>query len=223
MNLFSRIFQRKETSSQYNQKSLSGKSQTKNYLSMEDDFSILDISRNTFNDTYLLFAWVNIAVNILTRNIARADFTIKKEGNDIDNGNIYDLFRKPNASLSRYDLWKETAAWWFIEGEAFWWFGSDYSGGIPNEIYVLDPRKVRHESEFTGHNFGLQKKPRRWFYHAGAELIPILSDELVIFRDWNPWNSVRGVNPLVSLAFELEQDYFSNKANSSLLKNNSIP
>ena len=223
MNLFTRIFQRNKTNSQYNQKSLLGEPQTLKNLSMDEDFSILGINSNSFNDTYLLFAWVNIAVNILTRNIARADFTIKKEGNDIDNGIIYNLFRKPNASLSRYDLWKETAAWWFIEGEAFWWFGSDYSGGIPKEIYVLDPRKVRHESEFTGHDFGLQKKPRRWFYHAGAELIPLLSDELIIFRDWNPWNSVRGVNPLVSLAFELEQDYFSNKANSSLLKNNSIP
>jgi HK97 family phage portal protein len=65
--------------------------------------------------------------------------------------------------------------------------------------------------------------PRRWFYHAGAELIPILPDEIIHFRDWNPWNPVRGVNPLVSLALELEQDYYANKANSQLLKNNAIP
>jgi hypothetical protein len=36
---------------------------------------------------------------------------------------------------------------------------------------------------------------RRWFYHAGAEIIPILADELIHFRDWNPWNPIRGVNP----------------------------
>jgi HK97 family phage portal protein len=34
---------------------------------------------------------------------------------------------------------------------------------------------------------------------------------------------VRGVNPLVSLAFELEQDYYANKSNSTLLKHNAIP
>jgi hypothetical protein len=71
-------------------------------------------------NTYLLNAWVNIAVNILIRNIARADYTIKNNGNDITDGPIYNLFRKPNQALSRYDLWKETAAWWFLEGEAFW-------------------------------------------------------------------------------------------------------
>jgi HK97 family phage portal protein len=34
---------------------------------------------------------------------------------------------------------------------------------------------------------------------------------------------MRGVNPLLSLALELEQDYYANKANSQLLKNNAIP
>jgi phage portal protein BeeE len=41
--------------------------------------------------------------------------------------------------------------------------------------------------------------------------------------DLCPWNPVRGVNPLASLALELEQDYYANKANSQLLKSNAIP
>jgi HK97 family phage portal protein len=167
---------------------------------------------------------VNIAVNILIRNIARADFTIKKGGDDVISGPLYELFRKPNPSLSRFDLWKETAAWWHLEGEAFWWFGPDYTGGLPKELYVLNPRRLHHEGydcwEMSG---GGAHKGRRWFYQAETELIPILSDELVRFRDWNPWNPVRGVNPLLSLALELEQDYYANKANSQLLKNNAIP
>ena len=87
-------------------------------LSDSDDFLKFG-SNNVLGDTYLLHAWVNIAVNILTRNIARADFTVKREGNDIECGAVYDLFRKPNPSLSRYDLWKETAAWWNIEVRRF--------------------------------------------------------------------------------------------------------
>jgi HK97 family phage portal protein len=175
-------------------------------------------------DSYLYNAWVNIAVNILIRNIARADFVIKKGGNDVHSGPLYDLFRRPNATLSRYDLWKETAAWWNLEGETFWWFGPDYSGGLPEELYVLNPRKLRHEGYGLGETqVGITGKARRWFYHAGNELIPILSDELIHFRDWNPWNPVRGVNPLLSLSLELEQDYYANKANSQLLKHNAIP
>jgi len=67
-------------------------------------------------------------------------------------------------------------------------------------------------------------RQRRWFYQCGnGEQVPILSDELIHFKEWNPWNPLRGVNPLVSLALELEQDYYANKANSTLLKNNAIP
>jgi HK97 family phage portal protein len=175
-------------------------------------------------DSYLLNAWVHIAVNILIRNIARADFVIKKEGNDVTGGPVYELFRRPSADLSRYDLWKETAAWWHLEGEAFWWFGPEYTGGLPKELFVLNPQRLHHEGYDDGiRHDGITAKARRWFYHTGTALIPILQDELIHFRDWNPWNPVRGINPLASLALELEQDYYANKANSQLLKNNAIP
>jgi HK97 family phage portal protein len=121
-------------------------------------------------------------------------------------------------------LWKETAAWWYLDGECFWWFGPDYSGGIPQELYILDPRRMRHEetgryalSDICGSANG------RWFYQSDLALIPILHDELIHFKDWNPWNPLRGVNPLIPLVLELEQDYYANKANSQLLKNNAIP
>jgi HK97 family phage portal protein len=175
-------------------------------------------------DGYRFNAWVNIAVSILIRNIGRAAFTIRRGGDEIVRGPLWELFRRPNERMGRFDLWKETAAWWFLEGEAFWWFGSDYAGGLPKELYVLNPRKVQHEGEIVGDLDDYTKQTsRRWFYHAGNERIPILADELIHFRDWNPWNPVRGVNPLVALALELEQDYYANKANSQLLKNNAIP
>jgi HK97 family phage portal protein len=165
-------------------------------------------------DPYLCHAWVNIAVGILIRNVARADFTVVRDGEPTRSGPVAELFRHVNGSMSRFDLWKETAAWWSLEGEAFWWFGPEYSGGIPRELNVLDPRRMRLE-QGTGR--------KRWFYQGDRELVPILADELVHFRDWNPWNPERGVNPLLALALEIDQDYFANKANTQLLKHNAIP
>jgi len=192
-----------------------------NSLSVDDDFIKFNI--DPYNDAYRCNAWVNIAVNILIRNIARADFIIESNGVEIKNGPLFALFHRPNENLSRFDLWKETAAWWFMEGEAFWWFGPDYGGGLPKEIYILNPRKIQLEGE--GLDVGRQnlKTKKRWYYNAGAELVPIFDDEIIHFKDFNPWNSLRGVNPLVSLALELEQDYYANRANSTLLKNNAIP
>ena len=223
MSIFNRVFRPKTKSSDTD-----ARNDTRISLTADEIFHNFNMS--PFTDAFRVFAWVNIAVNILIRNIARADFCIKKEGDDLTHGQIYDLFRKPNSHLSRYDLWKETAAWWFLEGEAFWWYGENYSGGIPTEIYILDPRKMRCESELSGCllsagqlDNGLHLTPRRWFYQTPTDLVPILSDELVHFRDFNPWNPIRGVNPLVSLTLELEQDYYANKGNTTLLKNNAIP
>jgi HK97 family phage portal protein len=181
---------------------------------------MLNFGRGT-GDSYLLNAWVNIAVGIVIRNIARAGFILTRNGNEITGGPLFELFRRPNEGLSRYDLWKETSAWWHLEGEAFWWFGPDYGAGIPKTIYILDPRRLRHEGGGLGVVSGTKKQ--RWFYQAGTELMPILQDELIHFKDWNPWNPVRGVNPLAALALELEQDYYANKANLHLLKNNAVP
>jgi HK97 family phage portal protein len=187
-----------------------------------DNSSLLSFEKG--NDAYLYSAWVNIAVGILIRNIARAGFVLLRGGDNVKTGPLYELFRRPNRLMSRYDLWKETAAWWYLEGEAFWWSGPEYSGGIPKELYVLDPRRLRHEGERHGVlSGGFSTLPHRWFYQTSTELIPILEDELIHFRDWNPWNAVRGVNPLAALALELEQDYYANKANSTLLKNNAVP
>ena len=216
-----------------NHKRHNGNSQRENSVktknSFEDSLNFYDNYTNVYidptnTDSYLCNAWVNIAINILIRNLARADFVLESGGEEFKNGQLYELFHRPNRNLSRYDLWKETAAWWHLEGEAFWWFGPDYSGGLPKELYILNPRKLYLEVTGGGGVYDeIMTHSRRWFYQCGYEQIPIFSDEIIHFKDWNPWNPIRGVNPLVSLSLELEQDYFANKANSTLLKNNAIP
>ena len=193
-------------------------------LAADDEFA--DDRNYAMNDPFRFHAWVNIAVSILIRNIARARFCIYRSGEEVVEGALFDLFRRPNENMSRFDLWKETAGWWAMEGEAFWWFGSAYTGGVPREMYILNPRNMRHEVSHNG--AGLPDcrgagRNCRWFYEGGMGLVPILGDELVHFRDWNPWDAVRGVNPLIALGLELEQDHFANKANSHLLRNNAIP
>ena len=167
------------------------------------------------SDPYLNHAWVNIAVGLLMRNIGRADFRIRRNGEFVTAGPVYELFREANADTSRFDLWKQTGAWWFLEGEAFWYFGADYRGGMPEEIHVLNPRRMRHWVE--------EERVRRWYYATDSGVVPILPDEIIHFREWNPWNPYRGVNPLIPLSLEIEQDFHANRANTDLLRNDAIP
>ncbi len=64
---------------------------------------------------------------------------------------------------------------------------------------------------------------RRWFYSTDKGEVPILPDEIIHFRDWNPWNEIRGVTPLIALSQEIEQDQRANSATTKLLRNNAVP
>ncbi|MCD1653599.1 phage portal protein [Treponema zuelzerae] len=183
-------------------------------MAKEDPFGEF-ASRGANQDYYLSHAWVNIAIGILMRNIGRTEYVIKKNGQAATGGKVFDLFNEPNPFLNRFDLWKETAAWWFLEGEAFWYFGNDYSGGLPDSIFVLNPRRMTMQVA--------NGSVVRWFYGSDGDVVPLLPDEIIHFRDWNPWNPWRGVTPLVSLRYELDQDTWANKSNTDLLKHNAIP
>ena len=186
-----------------------------NSETVADDFSVPE--KKACTDPYLQHAWVSVCIDILTRNVARAEFEIKKNGKTENDSKLAKLFMYPNKSLCRFDLWKQTCAWWCLDGEAFWWFGEDYCCVIPDEIYILNPRNMQHVVEGG--------KITKWVYTDSATGKPviILPDELIHFKDWNPWNEYRGVSPLVSLGLEVEQDLLAAKQNSGLLKEGGVP
>ena len=186
-----------------------------NNESVVDDFSVRE--KNTCTDPYLQHAWVSVCIDILTRNVARAEFEISKNGKVQKDTQLAKLFRYPNKNLSRFDLWKQTCAWWSLDGEAFWWFGENYSCGLPTEIYILNPRKMQHVVD--------NGKVTKWVYteEGCGRPVVILPDEIIHFKDWNPWNTFRGVSPLVSLGLEVEQDLLAAKQNTGLLKEGGVP
>ena len=186
-----------------------------NNETVADDFSVHE--KKTCTDPYLQHAWVSVCIDILTRNVARAEYEIKKNGKTESNSRLSKLFMYPNKSMCRFDLWKQTCAWWSLDGEAFWWFGEDYSCGIPKEFHVLNPRNMQHVV-----NNG---KVSKWVYteSGSGKPIIILPDEIIHFKDWNPWNEFRGVSPLVSLGLEVEQDLLAARQNTGLLKEGGVP
>ena len=68
-----------------------------------DDFSVQD--KKTCTDPYLQHAWVSVCIDILTRNVARAQFEIKKNGKAEIDSKLAKLFNYPNKSMCRFDLW----------------------------------------------------------------------------------------------------------------------
>jgi hypothetical protein len=115
-----------------------------------------------FNATCLCNAWVNIAVCIHIRNIARAIFIIERDKVELK------------------------SCCFFILSHPL------------KQLHNLNLGKLRLVGEGLVLRNNVVSKKRRWFYNAGAELVPVLFDELIRFKDIYLCNHPQEVNPLVS-------------------------
>ena len=70
-----------------------------NNETVAEDFSVPD--KKTCTDPYLQHAWVSVCIDILTRNVARAEFEIRKNGKVQKDSALTNLFRYPNRQMSR--------------------------------------------------------------------------------------------------------------------------
>ncbi len=202
-------------------------------MGMDDPFS--DGETERISDPYRSHAWVNIAVSTLMRNIGRASFRITRDGEFVTSGPVFELFRDVNPVINRFDLWKVTSAWWFhvlILGKRP--SGSSVTHikpGSPGKYLFLIPAKNRQMRVQVHGRAVRNERPawvdngivRRWFYSTDKGEVPILPDEIIHFKDWNPWNEIRGVTPLIALSQEIEQDQRANSATTKLLRNNAVP
>jgi len=166
-------------------------------------------------DAFKQIAWVNIAVEKRSSNIARPPWTLYSGENVIETGPIFNLFRDVNPFMSRYQLFEATNSWLDTRGEAFWLFNPDLVG-VPTEIWVPNPGQMKAK-------LNEDRRITLWNYEIENEKIPFLPDQLIHFKMWNPWNAYRGVNPLVALDTELSEDFLSGISNLNMIRNGSIP
>ncbi len=180
---------------------------------LQDDFA--QSEEEIVRDPYMQDVWVANCVDIISRNIGRADFEIKVNGVKTSDGFAARLFDEPNPYMSRFELWQRTSAWWSLEGEAFWYFGNDYASGVPKELHVLNPRKIQavmNCGEIT-----------KWVYEGNREKFIILPSEIIHFKNWNPYNHYRGLSPLLCMKDEIGEDILASRQYRKLLKEGGIP
>jgi len=170
------------------------------------------------NDPLKQHAWVNISVFFLARNFARPPFRLMKGDTEIISGPVYKLLHHVNPQMSIYQLWEATEAWRKVAGEAFWVFDMFTldKGKFPQTINIPSPRYMTEKVDENG-------EISMWIYENGRVKIPLFPSEMIHFMDWNAWNPLRGVNPLIAQDYELAQDFNANQNNLAILKNGSIP
>jgi HK97 family phage portal protein len=179
------------------------------------DFDIADPRGLNLTDPALQNSWVNIAINIRARNLARPTLRVYKGAKEVVSGPVFNLFTSPSLlpgeEMSMSALIWLSSMWFDIEGEFFWWFGGQ--AGFPTEIHVLEPRRMEFESQ-----------TKKWFFNTeDGKRVPMNPEEFLHIYEPNPWNKYRGVPPLIASAMELEHDMSVNKEVLKRLNSSAIP
>ena len=162
--------------------------------------------------------WIYACINAIAQNIGGVPFEIFKGDNetalDDDNDPCFRLFRDVNPHLSRYQLFEGTSIFLYGWGEAFWVLEKL---GMPKvqEIWMFRPDQFKHVVK-DGKLIG-------WVYDKGTKRIPLELNEVIHFRLFNPYDDIRGFNPMQVAKMTVEMDFFAQKFNWNFFKQDATP
>jgi len=147
---------------------------------------------------------VNRCINLIADTAPKAPlFFYRGMDKLVPNESIVRLFRKPGADTSYYELISKTTMFYALYGEAFWYINESMgqATGVsktPAEIIVIDPRAMK---EVVDQN---TRTLKGWMFN---NTVALSLDEVIHFKNNNPYNPFRGLSPLDSVKFEINSDY----------------
>jgi HK97 family phage portal protein len=168
-------------------------------------------------DPYRQHVWVYVAIRKRAENVAQVPFRIYQGEDEVTQGPIAELFRRPSQGYSRYELWEATITYLDLRGWCLWYLApkvgrqAGYSK-LPAGIQVLNPDFCKPVKDAEGRLAG-------WMYSQ----IPLELSEVIRFRHFHPADDVLGLSPLEAARLSIESDYQAGKYGRAFFKNAATP
>ena len=122
------------------------------------------------------------------------------------------LLTMVNEFWTRGDLLRGTSTYLDIWGSCFWVLKKQTPGSPPTEIWLARPDKMRiigsRKTYIAGYEFD-----------DGVERIPLLPEEVVWFRHFNPMAEISGFAPVAALRLSADLGIDALRSNRNLFKN----
>lgn len=167
-------------------------------------------------------AVVYACVAAKARNIAQVPFKLyslgSKRDDEITSGTIYDLFRNPNPTVSRFQLWEALITSIDLTGEWFIVYDAEVVKGVPVFIWPLPGSMFK--PWYVGRGKGVWAG---WTLRRNGTELNLTHDELIFDKYYNPYDEVRGLTPLDAAKLSLESDFDAMRFNRNFFKNDATP
>lgn len=190
----------------------------------------LDDTQLKLVNPYSQCAWIYVAISVLAESVAHVPFRISRgrgKGETlVESGPVYDLFRNPHPSMSRALFWQTLVSWEALRGE-FFVVPMDQNGQPvplgwqhtvkPIQMLPLNPDSFAHI--ISGHDIV------GWRFSGGDSDSPVqqqvlLPEEVVHWRNFNPYLFWRGLSPLTVAMLPATADYAAAQFMKGLMINN---
>jgi HK97 family phage portal protein len=177
---------------------------------------------------YSQCAWVYVAVSVLAESVAHVPFRISRgrgKGETlVDSGPVWELFNRPHPSMSRALFWQTLVSWEALRGE-FFVVALDEAGqptplGRRAAIKQMAPLSPDHFAHVVENN-----QIAGWRCSCDKNAFPVASqvllpEEVIHWRNFNPYDYWRGLSPLSVAMLPATSDYAAEQFMKGLMSNN---
>mgnify|MGYP001562304618 CR=1 FL=1 len=171
-----------------------------------------------YGEYYAKSALVYSAVRLRADALIRAPLRIYQKNADGEGEEVPDthplsiLLHRVNEFWTRGDLWRGTSTYLDIWGSAFWVLDKPGMNSAPAEIWLARPDRMRvipsQDKYIKGFMYQWQGKPT-----------PLLPEEVVWFRHFNPLDEFAGLSPLASARLSADMGIDAVKYNRNAFVN----
>lgn len=128
------------------------------------------------------------------------------------------LLNNPNPDLTKEELIETTLSFYELQGECFWYFALGERTGLPKEIYILRPDKMKIAVDpKTGEVIGYS------LMKENGNSIDFSVNEIMHFKRFNPNNPYRGMGTVEAALTYIETETFATRFTRNFLYNNATP
>lgn len=182
---------------------------------------VLQIPPSLNTQDYLIqygkIGWLFACTSRIANDVADTEWKAYRKGEEdpLKSSKALELLENPNPYFSRFRTLELTQMYLDLVGKCFWYIAKDRAGR-PAQIWVISPLNMTIVPDRDNFIKG-------FIYQAGAQMVPLTTDEVIMFSYQDPNNPYDGVSPAKAAAIALESDKFASQWNRNFFYNNAEP
>jgi len=192
--------------------------------------------RETSERPYEENVWVRAAIKAISSGFQRLNLRMltgdpKEEGTqEVEDHPVLRLIARPNRHMTGRELWQSHATNYKLDGESFWFLANEQ--GLPvrvdemgQQLLEMPAQIIPVRGELVEHRTGKSGWPVAYRYSVkrGGESLTWPEAAVIQFRDYDPYNLVRGLGDVRAVMREVDLYFQAFRYMDGAVRNNGDP